>query len=279
MSSVILRKIGKIVTAVILWMLLAIYVFPFFMVVIDSLKSNAEIMLNPIALPVHITFDNYKTSFQIMNYPSAFINTLLITFVSVALIILFSSMTAYYLARHKGKLNNVIFIMFILAMLVPFQAIMIPLVSIYGGLGILSNTPTLIYMYIGFGAAMGIFIFHGFIKSSVPISLEEAANIDGCNRPQTFFLIVLPILKPVISTVVVLDVLWVWNDYLLPSLILTKPGQLTLPLSVFAFSGEMSVNFGPLIAALVMTIVPILIIYIFLQKYIIDGVTAGAIKS
>jgi raffinose/stachyose/melibiose transport system permease protein len=249
------------------------------MVVIDSVKSNAEIMNNPIALAVHITFDNYKTAFQIMNYPSAFLNTLLITVASVALIILFSSMTAYYLARHKGRLTNAIFIMFVLAMLVPFQAIMIPLVSIYGALGILSTKLTLMYMYIGFGAAMGIFIFHGFIKSSVPISLEEAANLDGCNRLQTFFYVVFPILSPVISTVVVLDVLWIWNDYLLPSLILTKPGQLTLPLSVFAFSGEMSVNFGPLIASLVMTIIPILIIYIALQKYIIEGVTAGAVKS
>lgn len=269
----------KAVTAVLIWVLLILFVLPFFVVVADSFKSNAEIMGNPLALTSHPILSNFTQAFTTMNYPSAFFNTLLITAGSVFLIILASAMSAYYIVRSKSRAGNVVFYSLIVSMMVPFQAIMIPLVSIYGHIGLLSNRLTLVYMYIGFGLGMGVFILHGFIRSGIPYSLEEAASIDGATQTQTFFKIVLPLLGPVIATVVVLDVLWIWNDYLLPSLVLTKPFQLTLPLSTFAFSGQMSVNFGPLIAALLLTIIPVLIVYIALQKYIIDGIVAGAVKN
>ncbi len=278
-QSKIRGRTGRIVVGIIMWVLLILFVIPFFIVVIDSLKTTGEIMGNPLSLPSKATFDNFTTAFTTMNYPSAFLNTLLITVISVALICLLSCMTAYFLVRTKSKISAIIFMALVIGMMVPFQAIMIPLVSIYGGLGILSSRITLIYMYCGFGCGMAVFIFHGFIKSSVPVSLEEAAKIDGANMLQVFFLIVLPLLKPVIATIAVLDVLWIWNDYLLPSLVLTQPNQLTLPLSTYAFSGTMSVNFGPLIAALLLTIIPVLVIYIVLQKYIIEGIVAGAVKN
>ncbi|WOC32498.1 MULTISPECIES: carbohydrate ABC transporter permease [Caproicibacterium] len=270
---------GKFFSTVLLWVLLLIFVLPFVVVIIDAFKTNAEIMDNPLALTSQPTFQNFVDAFNQMNYMSALFNTVVLTIVSVALIAIASAMTAYYVVRSKSKAGKILFYALIASMMVPFQAIMIPLVTIYGHMGVLNSRPMLVYLYIGFGCGMGTFIFHGFIKTGVPISLEEAARIDGANLRQTFFLIVLPLLKPVFATLVVLDVLWVWNDYLLPSLVLTQPNQLTLPLSTYSFSGQMSVNFGPLIASLIMTILPVLIIYIFLQKYIVEGIVAGAVKT
>lgn len=272
-------RTGKVVESVILWVFFVIFVLPFAVVVIDSFKTNEEIMSNPLSITAKPILNNFVEAFNTMNYPSAFLNTLFITAFSVALIALASAMTAYFIVRSNTRIGSIIFYTLVAGMMVPFQAIMIPLVSIYGNLGLLSNRGTLIYLYIGFGCGMGTFIFHGFIHTSIPVSLEEAAKIDGATLVQTFFKIVLPLLKPVLATIVVLDVLWIWNDYLLPSLVLTQPWQLTLPLSTYSFSGQLSVNFGPLIASLILTIIPVLIIYIFLQKYIVEGIVAGAVKS
>lgn len=281
MTTAVKKKFcwGKFFSSLLLWVLLVIFVLPFVVVVIDAFKTNAEIMDNPLALTAHPTFQNFIDAFNEMNYMSALGNTVLLTVVSVSLIAIASAMTAYYVVRSNSKAGKIVFYALIASMMIPFQAIMIPLVTFYGHMGILNSRPLLMYLYVGFGCGMGTFIFHGFIKTGVPISLEEAARIDGANLRQTFFLIVLPLLKPVFATLVVLDVLWVWNDYLLPSLVLTQPYQLTLPLSTYSFSGEMSVNFGPLIASLLLTILPVLIIYIFLQKYIVDGIVAGAVKT
>ena len=164
-------------------------------------------------------------------------------------------------------------------MIIPFQAIMIPLVSIYGGtLNMLNHRITLIFMHTGFSMAMSVFMFHGFIKGSVPIALEEAAYIDGCTRGQTFFKIVFPLLKPIISTMVILNALAFWNDFLLPSLVLTDKKLLTLPLSTYSFYGTYSADYGTIMAGLLLCVIPILILYIILQKQIISGVVAGAVK-
>lgn len=162
-------------------------------------------------------------------------------------------------------------------MIVPFQAVMIPLVSIYGRLNLMNSKWVLMFMYMGFGQAFAIFIFHGFIKN-IPLEMEEAALIDGCNRMQSFFKIVFPLLKPVIITVLILDVLWIWNDYLLPSLVLLSPGERTLPLSTYNFFTSYSVDFAPLMAGIVLTILPVLAVYLFAQKQIVKGVVQGAIK-
>jgi raffinose/stachyose/melibiose transport system permease protein len=163
------------------------------------------------------------------------------------------------------------------SMIIPFQAIMIPLVKIYGSLDLLNSKWSLIYMYIGFGSSLAVFIYHGFVKS-IPKELEEAALIDGCTRFQTFFRIVFPVLMPTTATISILNVLWIWNDFLLPSLILVDPEQRTLPLSTYNFYGTYTVDYGPLMASLVLTIFPIIIIYLFAQKYIIQGVMQGSIK-
>ncbi|MDD3141349.1 MAG: carbohydrate ABC transporter permease [Lachnospiraceae bacterium] len=273
------NKVAQTVKVVVLYVLLILYISPFIIVLLNSFKTNGDILSNPLSFGFSAAFDNYKTAFEEMNFLSSFLNTVVISAVSVGLIILTSSMTAYFLARVKTKFNAFIYMLMVIAMIIPFQAVMIPLVSIYGGMGILNSRITLIYMYIGFGSSMAVFIIESFIRAGVPISLEEAAELDGCSKVQTFFKVVMPLLKPTIATVVVLDVLWVWNDYLLPSLLLTKSQQLTLPLSTYAFYGSFSVNYGPLLSSLILTIAPVLIIYLVLQDKIISGVVAGAVKS
>ncbi|NLJ30300.1 MAG: carbohydrate ABC transporter permease [Clostridiales bacterium] len=273
------NKYLELVKMVILFLLLLVYISPFIIVLINSFKSNADILRNPLAISQSPTFENFATAYDEMNFMNSFFNTVLITVFGVALIILASSMSAYFLARVHTRFSSVIFMIMVVAMVIPFQAVMIPLVSIYGSLGILNSRGMLVYMYVGFGCSLAVFIFQSFIKTSVPISIEEASEIDGCNKLQTFFIVVFPLLKPTIATVTVLDMLWIWNDYLLPSLVLTRENQLTLPLSTYAFYGSFSVDYGPLMASLVLTIIPILILYLFLQDKIISGVVSGAVKT
>lgn len=265
------------IKSLILFILLFIFLVPFLITILNTFKTTQEFVDNPISWPVHFNFDNYIKAFNDMKFASGFINSVIITVVGVLIIVFFSSMTAYLFARFKWKTNKVMFFIMTASMAVPFQVVMIPLVTIYGNIGILDSKLTLLFMYLGFGSPFAIFTFHGFIKG-IPIALEEAATIDGCSRLRIFFQIVLPLLKPVLSTVIVLDVLWIWNDYLLPSLILLSPGQRTLPLSTYNFFSSYSVDFSPLMSGLVMTLIPVLILYLFLQKYIIEGISEGAVK-
>lgn len=271
------RKVIKITKLSLLSIFLLIFLLPFFLVVLNSFKTTQQFVENPFSWPTQLNFDNYIGAFDSMNFPTAFMNSIILTVCGTFIIVLFSSMLAYLLARFDWKINKIIFVILIASMTVPFQVIMIPLVTIYGQLGVLDSRLTMIFMYLGFGTSLATFIFHGFIKG-IPIALEEAATIDGCSRIRIFFQIVLPLLKPVVTTIVILDILWLWNDYLLPSLILQSPKLRTLPLSVYNFFSTYSVNYSALMAGLVMTLLPILILYLFLQKYIIKGVARGAIK-
>ena len=268
---------GKIVKYIILYSLLILFVLPFYIMVINSFKTTQEFINMPFALPHKVDFVNYIDAFKKMNYLSGIANSILITAVSVVCILLTSSMAAYFLVRHKWRLNKIIFAVLVASMIVPFQAIMIPLVRIYGKLQLMNNKWVLIYMYIGFGQAFAIFILHGFIKN-IPFELEEAALMDGCNKVQTFFRIVIPLLKPPLMTILILDVLWIWNDYLLPSLVLLSPNARTLPLSTYSFFNSYSVDFAPLMAGIILTIIPVLLIYLFSQKQILKGIVQGAIK-
>ncbi|MFC9712153.1 carbohydrate ABC transporter permease [Paenibacillus sp. JNUCC31] len=270
------RMLGwaKLVSLIVAMML---FIFPFLLLITNSFKANQAITSDPLGLPASFQWDNYVSAFDKMGYMSAFGNSLLITVAGVLLIALLAAMTAHYFVRHKSKLNQYLFFLMVAAMIIPFQAIMIPLVKIYGSLGMLDNKWSLIYMYIGFGSPLAVFIYHGFIKS-IPLELEEAALMDGCGRVQTFFRIVLPVLLPTSVTITVLNVLWIWNDFLLPSLVLTSSEQRTLPLSTFYFYGTYTVDYGPLMAGLVLTLLPVLIVYLFAQKYIIQGVMQGSIK-
>lgn len=257
------------------------YIMPFMLVILNSFKEKRDIIKSPFSLVAEkgMSIGNYVTAFNKMNYLRAFANSLLITGIATLLVIVLSAMCAYYIVRSKNKFSNLIYSLMIASMIIPFQSIMIPLVSIYGAkLNLLNNRGTLIYMHVGFAMSMSVFMYSGFIKSGVPISLEEAAHLDGCSKLQTFFKVVFPLLKPTTSTLVILNVLAFWNDYLLPSLVLGKKELYTLPLSTYSFYGTYSADYGTIMAALVLTLAPILILYLFLQKQIISGVVAGAVK-
>lgn len=258
------------------------YMFPFIMVVINSLKQKRDIIKSPFSWLFTIkglSFDNFVKAFTQMDFINAFKNSLLVTVSATVLVTLFAAMLAYYIVRHNNGISKITFALMVASMIIPFQAIMIPLVSIYGGtLNILNHRLTLIFMHTGFSMAMSVFMFHGFIKGNVPMALEEAAYIDGCTHSQTFFKIVLPLLKPIISTMVILNSLAFWNDFLLPSLVLTDKKLLTLPLSTYSFYGTYSADYGTIMAGLLLCVVPILILYVVLQKQIIGGVVAGAVK-
>lgn len=258
------------------------YMFPFIMVVINSLKEKRDIIKSPFSWLFTIkglSFDNFVKAFTQMDFLNAFKNSLIVTVSATVLVTFFAAMLAYYIVRRNNLISKITFALMIASMIIPFQAIMIPLVSIYGGtLNVLDHRVTLIFMHTGFSMAMSVFMFHGFIKGSVPIVLEEAAYIDGCTRAQTFFKIVFPILKPIISTMVILNSLAFWNDFLLPSLVLSDKKLLTLPLSTYSFYGTYSADYGTIMAGLLLCVIPILILYIVLQKQIISGVVAGAVK-
>ena len=260
----------------------AAYMFPFLMVVINSLKQKRDIIKSPFSWLYTIkglSFDNFVKAFTQMDFLNAFKNSLIVTVSATVLVTLLAAMLAYYIVRHNNGISKLTFALMVASMIIPFQAIMIPLVSIYGGtLNVLNHRITLIFMHTGFSMAMSVFMFHGFIKGNVPIALEEAAYIDGCTHSQTFFKIVLPLLKPIISTMVILNSMAFWNDFLLPSLVLSDKKLLTLPLSTYSFYGTYSADYGTIMAGLLLCVVPILVLYVALQKQIIGGVVAGAGK-
>ena len=276
------RKVANILAMAGLIILFITYMFPFIMVVINSLKQKRDIIKSPFSWLFTIkglSFDNFEKAFTQMDFLNAFKNSLIVTVSATVLVTILAAMLAYYIVRNNNIISKITFALMVASMIIPFQAIMIPLVSIYGGtLNILNHRVTLIFMHTGFAMAMSVFMFHGFIRGNVPIALEEAAYIDGCTHSQTFFKIVLPLLKPIISTMVILNSLAFWNDYLLPSLVLTDKKLLTLPLSTYSFYGTYSADYGTIMAGLLLCVLPILILYVILQKQIIGGVVAGAVK-
>lgn len=265
---------------VLLALAFVVFAFPFFLLIVNSFKSNGEILESPFGMPAHWSFAHFGDAIEKMNFAVTFRNTFVITAVSVVFILIFSAMTAYYLVRHPSKFNGTFFAVLVASMIIPFQSLMIPLIYIYGAkLRIIQAAPIplLIMLYIGFGSALSVFIFHGFIKS-IPLETEEASFIDGCSRRQTFFRIVLPMLSPTSVTVAILNVLWIWNDYLLPSLVLNKAKYYTMPIQMKVFNGTYMNNWELLIPAILMTVLPLLIGYMIGQRFIIRGVMQGAIK-
>ncbi len=276
------RKMLNLTGFIAVVVMFLLYMVPFVLVLLNSFKQKRDIIKNPFSFVVEkgYSIDNYIKAFDKMDFIKAFGNSLFITGLSTILVIVLASMTAYYFTRAKNTFSKVFFAMMAASMIIPFQAIMIPLVSIYGAhLHMLNHRLTLIFMHTGFAMSMSVFIYQGFIKSGIPISLEEAAYLDGASKIRTFFEVVFPLLKPTTATLVILNVLAFWNDYLLPSLVLGKKDLYTLPLSTYVFYGTYSADYGVIMAALVLTVAPLLILYLFLQKHIIDGVVAGAVKS
>ena len=276
------RRIMNSLAMAILVVVFIAYMFPFLMVIINSLKQKRDIIKSPFSWLFTIkglSFDNFVKAFVQMDFLNAFKNSLIVTVSATVLVTFLAAMLAYYIVRRNNWISRVTFALMVASMIIPFQAIMIPLVSIYGsGLNILNHRITLIFMHTGFSMAMSVFMFHGFIKGNIPMALEEAAYIDGATHAQAFFQVVFPLLKPIISTMVILNALAFWNDYLLPSLVLTDKKLLTLPLSTYSFYGTYSADYGTIMAGLLLCVIPILILYMVLQKQIINGVVSGAVK-
>ena len=257
------------------------YIFPILLVFINSFKKKAYISRKPFDIPtgkMYVGLENYFRGIKQANFFEGAKWSTVITVGSVFLIILCTSMCAWYIVRVKNALTKAIYYLCLFAMIVPFQMEMFTLSKLANSLGL--NTPWGLWIiYLGFGAGLSVLMFTGFVKS-IPIEIEEAAMIDGCNPLQTFFGVVLPVLKPTCVTVAILQTMWIWNDYLLPYLVLNLKKYITIPIAVqYLKGGYGSVDMGAMMGVLVLAIIPIIIFYLFCQRYIIEGVVAGAVKG
>ena len=268
---------GKLILSILGILVGFIFISPFYIIIVNSFKTKKEMFTSVLAAPKNFGyFDNYIKALEGLDFTVSLRNSIIITFCSIFLIVIFSSMTAWMLQRTNNKLSNIIVFIFISSMLIPFQAVMLPLIRLMGKLNLL-NMPGLVFMYLGFGTSLSVFLYHGFMKG-IPKELDEAATIDGCSKWQTFWLIIFPLLKPITITVSILNLIWIWNDYLLPSLTINKEGSQTIPLKVFFFFGEYTKQWHLALAGLTISIIPVIIFYFLMQKHIVKSVTAGSIK-
>ena len=275
------KRINAILMVILIIVFIA-FIFPFLLVVINVFKQKSDIMRDPMAIigSKGFTLENFPNAMAKMDFWKVFGNSLIITVTSTILTILLSSMTAFVIVRNKWKACALLFAAMIASMVIPFQVLMVPLVSLYGGIfGVLNHRVTLILMHVGFSLSMATFMFHGAIHTNIPLELEEAALIDGCTRWQTWWKVVFPLLKPTIATVAIIDAMAFWNDYLLPSLVLQKKELYTIPIATQAFYGTYTSDLGLIMAALLLAMLPILILYLLLQRFIVEGVTSGAVKG
>jgi raffinose/stachyose/melibiose transport system permease protein len=279
-----LRILAELLVAI----LTAVFLIPFAMVLINSAKTSKDIIFDALALPsnwgqllinVDLIFNNHT-----VHYANAFLDSTLITVFSLAVIVLFSSMCAWALVRSRAAWASFLFFAFVAAMVIPFQVLMFPLVRWMRVVGdfihvrLLQSIPGIVFAYLGFGCSLSIFIFHGFIKN-IPYELEESATIDGCSEARTFFAIVFPLLQPIIITVLILNGIWIWNDYLLPLLMLGSNGAVqTLPVAVTAFAGAYLKQWDLILTSTLIAMLPVIVLYLFAQRYVIKGMIEGAIK-
>ena len=283
-------KKSSVVILTVLAVLMTLYtLFPFLLVLLNSGKSANNIVSDPIsfagASPAQLIANiNKVVTNSNFNFWAAFGTSAVITIISLILLALFGGMAAWVICRNKTKWSTVIYMTFIASMIIPFQVVMLALISTFRDVGkfigirMLQSIPGIVFAYLGFGGAMTVFILTGFIKG-VPYELEEAAAIDGCSPEGTFFRIIFPLLKPVITTVTILNGMWIWNDYLLPSLMLGQNGPVkTLPVAVQAFVGSYVKQWDLILTAALLAILPMIILFIFAQKQIINGMVEGAIK-
>ena len=277
------RTLKDNILSVVLGILCLAWVYPIFMILFNSLKKETSITTGgAFQLPTAESFaglENYVNALTSKGFLTAFWYSLVITISSVVLILICCSMCAWFITRVESKLSKALYYLFVFSMVVPFQMLMFTLSATADRLH-LSSPYTICVIYLGFGAGLAVFMFCGFMKS-IPITIEEAAMIDGCNPIQTFFMVVLPILKPTLISVGILETMWLWNDYLLPYLVLDRTkGYMTIPILIQYFRGSFGkVEMGPMMASIMMNIIPIIIVYLLCQKHIIKGVAAGAVKG
>lgn len=265
-------------TEVFMILMALLFLVPFYFLFVNSIKTYGDLLKHTAALPQAVEWGNYGKAWKTINFPSAFGNSLIVTVFSNLLLALISATTAYQMVRRNTRFNRLLFAMFVAAMVIPFQSIMIPLVKVVSTLGISNSLYGLIICYLGFGVPLSVFLFHGFTKS-IPLEIEEAATVDGASPYGVFFRVVFPLMKPMFVTVIILNTLWIWNDYLLPSLILSSESLRTIPIATFALFGQYTKRWDLALPALVLGILPIIIFFLLMQKYIIEGVTAGAVKG
>ena len=276
------EKIINKILAVFFTILSLAWIYPMVMILMNSFKEETTITTSTafdfVTSENSAGFANYIAAVEKQGFLAAFGYSLVITITSVALILVCCSMCAWFIVRVKNRISNILYYLFVFSMVVPFQMLMFTLSNMANTLGF--NTPfNICFIYLGFGAGLAVFMFAGFVKT-IPVEIEEAATIDGCNPLQTFFHVVLPIMKPTYISVGILETMWVWNDYLLPYLVLDRTKYQTIPILIQYFkSGYGRVEMGPMFACIMMVIIPIVIMYLLCQRYIINGVVSGAVKG
>lgn len=272
------RAAYQIIIKILLGICALYTVFPLGLALMNSFKDNGQLLSNVLSFPISFNFDNYQRSLEKMSYFRGLGNTIFLAGLSVFFMVLFASLAGWKLCRTKTKLSGFIFGMFVFSMLIPFSSVMIPLYKVVLGLGIKNSLVGLSLIYAGMGESMAIFIYHGFVKS-IPVEMEEAAKIDGCSDIQLFFRIVLPMLKPTTATICITNILWVWNDFLLPLIVLSDSKKYTLLISTNTLFGQYSSDWAAILSALILAALPAVILYIAFQKQIIGGITDGAVKG
>ena len=277
------KHIGKTLLSILFTLICILYMMPIFLVLMNSFKSNASINTATFAFPTKETFmgwANYVTGVNAGNYPFLKVAgfSLFITVVSAALILVCTAMAAWYISRVNSPVSRIMYYLFVFSMVVPFQMVMFTLAKTAYTLHL--NTPwTIPVIYLGFGAGLAVFMFSGFVKG-IPLEIEEAAAIDGCGPVRTFFSVVFPMLRPIMISVGVLEIMWVWNDYLLPYLVLDRKLYMTIPIYIQYLQGSYGhVDLGAVMALILLSILPVIVFYLFCQKYIIKGVISGAVKG
>lgn len=282
-SGSLRSRFGRALMLLLVTVLFIAFVIPFALVVINVFKTKADITSNPLSLIGRhgFTLQNFPDAMEKMNFWMVFANSTIVTASATLLTVVFSATAAYVIVRNPSwKANRILFASMVASMVVPFQVLMIPLVSVYGGIfNVMNHRPTLILMHVGFSVSMATFMFHGAIRTNVPVELEEAAEIDGAGKWRTFWRIVFPLIKPMVATVTIIDAMAFWNDYLLPSLVLGREDLYTIPVATRVFYGTYSTDIGLIMAALLLAMLPVLVLYVFLQKFVVSGVTAGAVKG
>lgn len=272
-------KPGRLVLEIVMVLLSILFLYPLLLAVINSFKSFQEVMTNVISLPTKLEFGNYSYVWSFINYPKLFLNNTIITVLGLAGIVLFSSIAAYKLSRTKSRWSSVIYMLCIVPMLIPFQSIMLTVLQVAKDLNLSDSTWGLGILYWGFGAPLAVFIYHGFVKG-IPLEIDESARIDGASGFRLFFSVIFPLLKSVTTTIIIIDVMWIWNDFLLPLLMVNgSPDTKTLTLAAYTFVGQYTSDWQYAMTAMVMAVLPSIVVFIFLQKYIVKGVVAGAVKG
>jgi raffinose/stachyose/melibiose transport system permease protein len=266
------------VVEIVVFAIALIFLAPFYFVIANSVKPFGAIVANAASFPDTLHIQNYIQAWQDVRFPVVLMNSVIVSTFSIGGMVMLGAMAAWRMVRRPHVVSRVLFILFVAAMVIPFQSVMIPMVKVAKELGIINTRPGVIIIYFGFGMPLTVFLLHGFVKG-VPRELEESAYIDGCTTWQSFFRVVLPMMRVMIVTVIILQALWIWNDFLLPALVLFSRELHTIPLGIFRFFGQHMDRWDLALATLTMGMFPVIVLFLFLQKYIIRGVAAGSVKG